>query len=251
MQQQELKVLIACETSGTVRDAFYWAGHDAWSCDVLPADTPTNRHIQADVREVLKMQDWDLLMVAHPPCTRLCNSGVRWLTGKAGDPRCPISPITGKPTPKQLPKGKTLEQVWAELDEGAALFRELMDADVPLIAIENPAMHPYAKERIWDGDYESKCENDGTFVRTSVQPWQFAESKDAEDYQKKHTNLWLKGLPPLKRTNDFDGKDATAKCHSLPPSADRWKERSKFHVGLAQAMADQWGQLASQQLGAA
>ena len=90
---RELKVLVACETSGTVRDAFYWAGHDAWSCDILPSDTPTNRHIQADVREVLKMESWDLLMVAHPPCTRLCNSGVRWLHKARAKPwnRCGMS----------------------------------------------------------------------------------------------------------------------------------------------------------------
>ena len=74
-----MKVLIGCETSGIVRDAFLNQGHDAWSCDVLSSDTPTNRHIQDDVRNVLDMEKWDLLMVAHPPCTRLCNSGVRWL----------------------------------------------------------------------------------------------------------------------------------------------------------------------------
>ena len=74
-----MKILIACETSGIVRDAFLEKGHDAWSCDVLPADTPTNRHIQDDVRDVLHYESWDMLMVAHPPCTRLCNSGVQHL----------------------------------------------------------------------------------------------------------------------------------------------------------------------------
>ena len=78
-QNEEIKVLVACECSGTVRDTFYWAGFDAWSCDIKPADTPTNRHLQMDVREALKLQDWDMLIIAHPPCTRLCNSGVRWL----------------------------------------------------------------------------------------------------------------------------------------------------------------------------
>ncbi len=63
----EMKVLVACETSGTVRDAFEWAGHDAWSCDLLPADTPTNKHLQGDVREVIGWDDWDMLVVAHPP----------------------------------------------------------------------------------------------------------------------------------------------------------------------------------------
>ena len=68
-----MKVLIGCETSGTVRDAFLRMGHDAWSCDILPSDRPTNRHIQDDIRNVMK-DDWDLLAVMHPPCTRLCNS---------------------------------------------------------------------------------------------------------------------------------------------------------------------------------
>ena len=77
--EKEMRVLVACETSGIVRDAFMWAGMDAYSCDLLESDTPTNRHIVGDAREVIARGDWDLLMVAHPPCTRLCNSGVRWL----------------------------------------------------------------------------------------------------------------------------------------------------------------------------
>ena len=74
-----IKVLIGCETSGIVRNAFLDQGFDTWSCDLLPADDRSNRHIQDDVRNVLTMEEWDLLMVAHPPCTRLCNSGVKWL----------------------------------------------------------------------------------------------------------------------------------------------------------------------------
>jgi hypothetical protein len=73
-----LRVLVACEFSGVVRDAFLEKGHDAWSCDLLPAERNSNRHIQGDVRDVLH-DGWDFLIVAHPPCTRLCNSGVRWL----------------------------------------------------------------------------------------------------------------------------------------------------------------------------
>ena len=75
---KQLKVLIGCETSGAVRRAFLERGHDAWSCDLLPAQDRSNRHMQCDVRQVLDM-GWDLLAVMHPPCTRLCNSGVRWL----------------------------------------------------------------------------------------------------------------------------------------------------------------------------
>jgi hypothetical protein len=220
---RELKVLVACETSGTVRDAFYWAGHNAWSCDILPSDTPSNRHIQGDVRDVLKMEQWDLLMVAHPPCTRLCNSGVRWL--------------------HKAPPNRTLDSMWAELDEGAALFRELMDADVPLIAVENPVMHKHAKQRIWGEGWEKLSKDDGTFIQTSVQPYEFAESVDSEDNVTKRTCLWLKGLPPLKKTSTLTRETARHDIHMATPSPDRWKLRSKFHLGLAQAMADQWGGL--------
>ena len=110
-------VLIGCETSGIVRDAFLLRGHNAWSCDILPADTPTNRHIQADIRHVLNTSQWDFLAVMHPPCTRLCNSGVRWLDNP--------------------PKGKTKEDMWRELDEGAALFSDVLNADVKYRCVEN------------------------------------------------------------------------------------------------------------------
>ena len=73
------RVLIGCETSGIVRNAFLAVGCDAWSCDLLPSDDRSNRHITGDIREVMQGR-WDLMAVMHPPCTRLCNSGVRWLT---------------------------------------------------------------------------------------------------------------------------------------------------------------------------
>ena len=97
----DIKVLVACEFSGVVRNAFAEAGFDAWSCDLLPSLDGSNKHIQGDVRDHLD-DGWDMLMVAHPPCTRLCNSSVRWL--------------------HVPPPGKTLEQMWAELDQGAELF---------------------------------------------------------------------------------------------------------------------------------
>ncbi len=96
-----LRVLIGCETSGMVRRAFQALGHDVWSCDLLPADDRSNRHMICDIRDVL-FDGWDLLAVMHPPCTRLCNSGVRWLS---------------KPPP-----GRTLADMWDELESGAALF---------------------------------------------------------------------------------------------------------------------------------
>lgn len=225
-ENEAIRVLVACETSGTVRDAFDELGFDAWSCDILPADTPTNRHLQGDVRDILDWSDWDLLMVGHPPCTRLCNSGVRWL--------------------HKAPPGKSLANMWSELDEGAALFRELMDADIPQIAIENPVMHKYAKARIWGENWEKLSKNDGTFIQTSVQPYEFAQSIDAEDNVTKRTCLWLKNLPALSPTGTLTRETARDDIHKAPPSADRWKIRSKFHTGIAAAMAQQWGDAARQ-----
>ena len=208
-----MKVLIGCETSGIVRNAFIEQGHDAWSCDVLPSDDQTNRHIQDDVLNVLKSDNWDMLMVAHPPCTRLCNSGVRWLS---------------KPPPN-----KTLSQMWDELEKGAKLFSSLLNADVPRVAVENPVMHKHAKQRI---------ENYQPFSQ-SIQPWQFATDDDSADNVKKRTCLWLKNLPKLIPTGNVNGSTARDECHKAPPSKDRWKIRSKFYHGIARAMAIQWGDM--------
>lgn len=198
------RVLIACEFSGIVRRAFAAQGHDAWSCDLLPADDGSNKHIVGDVRAILG-GGWDLLMVAHPPCTRLCNSGVRWLH-----------------TP---PPGKTRDEMWAELDDGAALFSACWNAPVPRIAVENPVMHKHAKARIV-GYVE---------FAQSIQPYEFGHPET------KRTCLWLKNLPPLTPTEIVAGREA--RVHRMPPGPDRWRERSRFFPGIAQAMASQWGPL--------
>jgi hypothetical protein len=195
------RVLIACEYSGTVRNAFLARGYDAWSCDLLPSEDRSNRHIVGDARELLN-DGWDLLMVAHPPCTRLCNSGVRWLS--------------------KAPPGRELADVWAELDEGAALFSDFWNAPIERICVENPVMHRYAKERI--RNYRDPAQ--------SVQPWQFGHGET------KRTCFWLKNLPPLKPTNIVDGREA--RVHMASPGPDRWKERSRFFPGIAAAMAEQW-----------
>lgn len=208
---QPLKVLIACECSGTVRDAFLNLGHDAYSCDLKPDERGSNRHIRDDVRRVLAYERWDLLAVMHPPCTRLCNSGVRWL--------------------KTPPPGRTLDDMWRELDEGAALFSDCLNADVPRIAVENPVMHKYAKARIR-----------GFFPATqSVQPWQFGDDPNGPDNEKKRTCFWLKGLPKLEPTGTLDGTTARNSVHFASPGADRATERSRFFPGMASAMAAQWG----------
>lgn len=205
---RSLRVLVACEFSGTVRRAFAALGHDAWSCDLLPADDRSNRHIVGDARDLLN-DGWDLLMVAHPPCTRLCNSGVRWLSVP--------------------PPGRTAADLWAELDEGAALFGAFWNAPIDRIAIENPVMHRHAKARI--PNYAEPAQ--------SVQPWQFGHGET------KRTCLWLKNLPPLMPTNIVDGREP--RVHRMSPGPDRRRERSRFFPGIASAMAEQWGGYALEQ----
>lgn len=196
------RVLVACEYSGVVRNAFLAAGHDAWSCDLLPSEDRTNRHIVGDARDLLH-DGWDLLMVAHPPCTRLCNSGVRWLSAP--------------------PPGKTAAEMRDELREGAALFSAFWNAPIDRIAVENPVMHRHAKALI--ENYQPPAQ--------SIQPWQFGHGET------KRTCLWLKGLQPLVATNIVSGREP--RVHHMSPGPDRWKERSRFYTGIASAMADQWG----------
>lgn len=209
------RVLIACEFSGTVREAFLARGFDAWSCDLLPDERGSNRHIRGDVRDILG-DGWDMLIVAHPPCTRLCNSGVRWLSAP--------------------PPGRTRDEMWRELDEGAALFSDCWEAPVPRVAVENPVMHAHAKSRI--RGYVAPAQ--------SVQPWEYG------DWETKRTCLWLRGLPPLVPTYPTidaaraalgvpAGAMPVARVHRFPPGADRARERSRFFPGIAAAMADQWG----------
>jgi len=199
---EDIRVLVGCEFSGIVRRAFAARGFDAWSCDLLPAEDRSNKHITGDLREILR-NDWDVLIVAHPPCTRLCNSGVRWL--------------------KVPPPGRSLEDMWQELDEGAALFSDCWNAPIPHVAVENPVMHKHAKARI--RNYAEPAQ--------SVQPWQFGHGET------KRTCLWLRNLPPLRPTEIVEGREA--RVHRMPPGPDRWKERSRFFPGIAAAMADQWG----------
>lgn len=205
MASKAMRVLVACEYSGTVRDAFRARGHDAWSCDILPTDADPRWHIQGDAIEIAYGQPWDL-MIAHPPCTYLTNSGVTWLHK---DPAR-----------------------WAKLDEGAAFFKDLYEAPIERIAVENPIMHKYAKERI-GGITQSQV----------IQPWMFGHT------EQKATCLWLRNLPLLTETNNVKAamlalpNNERQRLHYLPPSADRWKLRSTTFAGIAQAMADQWGNL--------
>lgn len=202
---KELRVLVACESSGIVRNAFLAKGHNAWSCDLLPAEDRTNRHMQCDARDFLPLlrDGWDMLIVAHPPCTRLCNSGVRWLH---------------KPPP-----GRTMKDIWEELGQGASLFSLFWNAPIEFICVENPVMHRYAKELITD--YEPPAQ--------SVQPWQYGHGET------KRTCFWLRNLPKLVPTDIVGGREA--RVHKMSPGPARWRERSRFYPGIAAAMAAQWG----------
>lgn len=199
-------MLIACEFSGIVRTAFAALGHDATSCDLLPTERP-GQHIQGDVLDVLG-DGWDL-MVAHPPCTYLTNSGVCHLhaTDSGG------SILKG---PKR----------WVAMFEAARLFRAMWNAPIERVAIENPIPHRYARDLI--GDYTQ-----------IVHPWQHGHGET------KATCLWLRGLPPLMCSNIVQGREQTR--HRLSPSANRWKLRSVTYQGIADAMANQWGNSTSSQ----
>jgi len=187
-----MRVLVACEFSGIVRSEFAKLGHDAWSCDLLETEIPGN-HIVGDVLDVLD-DGWDL-MIAHPPCTYLSNSGVRWL--------------------------HTQEGRWQKMKDGATFSRKLLNANVPMVAAENPIPHKYAVNII------------GEKYTQIIQPWQFGHG------EQKATCLWLRNLPPLVPTNIVTGRKQ--RIWKLPPTKDRWKLRSVTYKGIAEAMAMQWG----------
>lgn len=210
-----MKVLIACEYSGAVRDAFLRHGHEAMSCDILPTDVP-GPHYQGDVRDVLS-QGWDLL-IAHPPCTYLCGSGWHWV--KRGRIEA-----DGRPR---------IEHV----DEALAFARMFIDgpetAHIPRRAVENPV---------------------GRLSSLVRKPDQIIHPHQFGDDASKATCLWLAGLEKLQPTQHvapriilLNGKEyrrwgnqTDSGQNNLPPSDDRWKLRSETFLGIADAMALQWG----------
>ena len=218
------RVLIACETSGVMRRAFAVRGHDVWSCDLLPAEDRSNRHRVEDARDGILEEGWDLLAVMHPPCTRLCRSGRRWMSGP------------GKWTePKKLPRGRTLADLRAEFELGVELFTACWRAPIERVAIENPEMNDLAKDRM-PADLPRP---------QMVQPFWFGEPAY------KNTGFYLRGLPALEPTQMLQeperGSDewkAWSAIHRAPPGPDRWKIRSRTFEGVADAAADQWGGLA-------
>ena len=181
-----MKVLVACEFSGIVRDAFIAEGHNALSCDLLPTEHE-GPHYQGNVFDIIN-DGWDM-MVAFPPCTHLAASGARWFSLKE-----------------------------KEQAEALEFVRQLMKANIPKIAIENPV-----------GIISSKIRK----PEQIIQPWQFGHGET------KATCLWLKNLPHLHSTNVVEGR--VPRVWFEPPGEDRWRNRSRTYTGIAQAMAAQWG----------
>lgn len=224
-----MNVLVACEYSGRTRDAFLAAGHNAWSCDLLPTESP-GPHFQCDVREIIteewqqKNWRWDL-MIAHPDCTYLTNSAA-WAF-KDG-------PYHQKVKPGTL-VGAERRQARVEAIEFAEL---LWDAPVEKIAIENPVGVLSTMSKLGE-------------------PAQFIQPHEYGDDASKITCLWLKNLKRLEMTEFVPprmvlskdnrryqmrwGNQTDSGQNKLSPSEDRWKERAKTYPGWSSAMAEQWG----------
>jgi len=195
-----MNILIACEYSGIIRDAFIKKGHKAISCDLLPTDS-RGPHYHGDVRDILNL-NWDMI-IAHPECTYLCNSGVRHL--------------------------HTDQSRWTRLDESAKFFKLFLDHPCPKKVIENPIPHKYAVERI------------GRKYTQIVQPWMHGHMETKATclwimglpklQESNNVREEMKKLP----------KREQQRLYYLPPSKDRWKIRSTTFSGLAKAMANQWG----------
>lgn len=185
-----LKILVGCEYSGAVRDAFAALGHDAMSCDLLETESP-GKHYKGNIFDVIDYP-WDIA-IFHPPCTDLSVSGARHFAAKQQDGRQQAS---------------------------VSFFMRLVraSAHIPGTGFENPVS-------IMSSLYRKPDQ--------IIQPWMFGHGET------KATCLWLKGLPLLVPTNIVSGRDD--RIHKMPPSPDRWKERSRTYQGIADAMAQQWG----------
>ena len=194
-----MRVLVACEFSGIVREAFRALGCDAWSCDVLPSEHPyKGPHLEGDVRNWLEPdctppgKPWDL-MIAHPPCRYLNHAGVRWIYK---DGKRWLKDKEGK----VIGENPRDEERWRNMREAAQFFLSLLNAPIPHIAVENSEMHPHALELV------------GVPPTQSIHPWQHGHGESKE------TCLWLKGLPPLAPTNLVSGR--TPRVHHASPGPD-------------------------------
>ena len=206
-----MKVLVACESSGMVREAFRSLGHDAWSADLLPSDDGSPYHIQGDVTAILD-QGWDL-MIAHPPCTYLSVSGMHWTTRGLRDPKL--------------------------TEDALAFVRTLMSAPIPKICIENPVSIISSRIRKPDQIIQPWQFGDDASKKTCL--W----LKNLPPLNNQDRSKWIAGRivgegndgkTVVRWSNQTDSGQ-----NRLGPSEDRWKERSKTYAGIAKAMAETWG----------
>lgn len=204
-----MRVLIACEYSGRVRDAFRRLGHDAISCDLRETEQP-GPHYKGDVRDILN-DGWDL-MIGHPYCTFNTLAGIRWMY-HPDDTHLPAEQRRRHPKyPNRMD----------DFLVGVEFFNALKNAPIPCIALENSKPHGLAMHHI--GRYDQ-----------IVQPWMFGEPYT------KGAALWLKNLPKLVPTHTkADVGKIIPACHLASPGPDREKERSRTYQSIANAMADQW-----------
>jgi hypothetical protein len=187
-----MRILIGCEESATVRDAFRARGHDAISCDIQSTRGDSAHHITGDIfAAIRKRGPWDM-MICFPPCTYVAVSGARWFKHRIGLQR-----------------------------EALEFMRNLIEANIPRIAMENPI-----------GVFSSYWRKPDQII----QPWMFGHGET------KATCLWLKNLPLLTPTNIVVGREA--RVHKMAPGPNRARDRSKTYQGIADAMAAQWGVLA-------
>lgn len=201
-----MRVLVACEFSGVVRDAFRRTGHDAWSVDLLECEPSLfeQYHFVHDAVTVACDDKWDL-MIAHPPCTYLSRAGYHWCNRADSAPG--MLPLKGRPRREAMLKA-------------AEFFRKLLKVPVKRIAVENPRPIVHAQLPL---------------PSQTIQPWQFGHG------EMKATCLWLDNLPLLEPTIVVEGR--VPRVHHASPGENRWKERSRTLPGIAEAMADQWGNL--------
>lgn len=199
-----LRVLVACEFSGTVRDAFLARGHDAVSCDLLPTESP-GPHIQGDAIEAMQSRRWDML-IAHPPCTFLTVAANKWMKPEFRS-RFPTRP--------------------EDREKAIEFFMVFMDAPIPRICVENPIGIMSSRYRQPD---------------QVVQPWMFGHGETkATCFWLKGLRCLTPTHLPHDLFAEPEPQEREQRLHHLPPSPDRWKLRSATFSGIARAMAEQWG----------
>lgn len=204
-----MDIIIGCESSGIVRDAFIAKGHNAISCDLLPTESP-GPHIEGDIWGILNRK-WDL-GIFFTPCTYSCNSGIRWLTNK---------------------DGTINSERWGKMEYYAGMLRAALMSNIDEVACENPVPHRHAVKVI------------GRKYDHTFQPYQFGEdaSKRTCLWLKSLPHLQPTSYFPPKIINGRKiwGNQTPSGQNKLGPGPERAKLRSRTYQGVAEAMADQWG----------